>query len=127
MAVYDYAERIDTPGFGFMDTPGYDPISMTGLVSGGCNVGVFTTGRGACMAANRLPVSKWPRTRRSTIGWRGYGSQCRHDYGRDGNDSGSGDATFEKIISVANGEKTKSELNGIGDEEFQPWFPGPQY
>ena len=34
---------------------------------------------------------------------------------------------FKKIISVANGEKTKSELNGIGDEEFQPWFPGPQY
>jgi len=28
---------------------------------------------------------------------------------------------------VASGEKTKSELNGIGDEEFQPWFPGPQF
>ena len=34
---------------------------------------------------------------------------------------------FEKIIAVASGEKTKSELNGVGDEEFQPWFPGAQY
>jgi altronate hydrolase len=34
---------------------------------------------------------------------------------------------FEKILAVASGEKTKSELNGIGDEEFQPWFPGPQF
>ena len=34
---------------------------------------------------------------------------------------------FEKIIAVASGEKTKSELNGIGDDEFQPWFPGAQY
>jgi altronate hydrolase len=34
---------------------------------------------------------------------------------------------FEKIIAVASGEKTKSELNGIGDDEFQPWFPGAQF
>src|SRR6185436_19074109 len=46
-ADYDYAEPIMTPGFGFMDTPGYDPVSMTGLVTGGCNIGVFTTGRGS--------------------------------------------------------------------------------
>ena len=45
-AVYDYAEPIEAKGLCFMDTPGNDPVSMTGLVSGGCNVGVFTTGRG---------------------------------------------------------------------------------
>src|SRR5205823_6240855 len=43
-AVYEYAEQINTPGFCFMDTPGFDPVSMTGLVTGGCNIGVFTTG-----------------------------------------------------------------------------------
>ena len=32
-----------------------------------------------------------------------------------------------KIIAVAGGEKTKSELAGIGDEEFAPWFIGPQF
>ena len=30
-----------------MDTPGYDPVSMTGIVAGGANVLVFTTGRGS--------------------------------------------------------------------------------
>ena len=31
MGVYDYAERITTPGFLFMNTPGYDPPSLAGL------------------------------------------------------------------------------------------------
>ena len=34
---------------------------------------------------------------------------------------------FEKIIAVASGEKTKSELAGIGDEEFAPWLLGAQF
>jgi altronate hydrolase len=32
---------------------------------------------------------------------------------------------FEKILAVASGEKTKSELHGYGDEEFVPWQIGP--
>src|SRR5262249_52886526 len=46
-AVYEYAEPIDTAGFVFMDTPGYDPVAVTGQVAGGCNVICFTTGRGS--------------------------------------------------------------------------------
>ena len=38
MDVFDYAETITTRGFVFMDTPGHDPVSITGLVAGGCNV-----------------------------------------------------------------------------------------
>jgi altronate hydrolase len=34
---------------------------------------------------------------------------------------------FEKIIAVAGGEKTKSELAGLGDEEFAPWQLGPTF
>jgi altronate hydrolase len=34
---------------------------------------------------------------------------------------------FEKILAVAGGEKTKSELAGIGDEEFAPWMLGPTF
>src|SRR5690606_4834357 len=37
VAVYEYAEPVVARGFCFMDTPGYDPVSMTGLVAGGCN------------------------------------------------------------------------------------------
>jgi altronate hydrolase len=36
-----------------------------------------------------------------------------------------GHRILEKIISVASGEKSKSELAGIGDEEFAPWHLGP--
>jgi altronate hydrolase len=38
-----------------------------------------------------------------------------------------GQLIFEKIISVASGEKTKSESAGIGDEEFAPWQLGPTF
>jgi altronate hydrolase len=36
-----------------------------------------------------------------------------------------GQEIFEKVLSVASGEKTKSELNGVGEEEFAPWSIGP--
>ena len=32
---------------------------------------------------------------------------------------------FEKMLAVASGEKTKSELAGVGEEEFAPWSIGP--
>src|SRR5690242_9777253 len=57
-AVYNYAEQVTTPGFCFMDTPGFDPVSMTGLVAGGCNVGVFTTGRGSVYGCKPAPCIK---------------------------------------------------------------------
>ena len=128
MAVYDYAERIDTPGFGFMDTPGYDPVSMTGLVSGGCNVGVFTTGRGSVYGCKPAPCIK-VATNTALYNWMEEDMDLNAGTIMDGTETIQevGMRLFDKIISVANGEKTKSELNGIGDEEFQPWFPGPQY
>ncbi len=46
-AVYKYAEQVDSKGFVFMDTPGYDPVSATGQVAGGANILAFTTGRGS--------------------------------------------------------------------------------
>ncbi len=32
---------------------------------------------------------------------------------------------FEEIIAVASGQRTKSELSGVGEEEFAPWIIGP--
>src|SRR5207245_1991654 len=57
-AVYHYAEPITASGFCYMDTPGYDPVSMTGLVCGGCNIGVFTTGRGRVYGCKPTPCIK---------------------------------------------------------------------
>ena len=128
MAVYEYAEMIDTPGFCFMDTPGYDPVSMTGLVAGGCNVGVFTTGRGSVYGCKPAPCIK-VATNTALYNWMEEDMDLNAGTIIDGTETIQevGSRIFEKIIAVANGEKTKSELNGIGDEEFQPWFPGPQF
>ena len=38
-----------------------------------------------------------------------------------------GHRLLDKIVSVASGERTQSELNGMGDEEFAPWQLGPTF
>ena len=125
-AVYEYAEPITTPGFCFMDTPGFDPVSMTGLVTGGCNVGVFTTGRGSVYGCKPAPCIK---VATNTPLFRHMEEDMDINAGTilDGTETVEqvGLRIFEKIISVASGEKTKSELLGIGDEEFAPWTIGP--
>jgi altronate hydrolase len=125
-AVYEYAEPVVTPGFGFMDTPGYDPVSMTGLVAGGCNVGVFTTGRGSVYGCKPAPCIK-VATNTPLFHWMEEDMDINAGTILDGTEKVEqvGMRIFEKIIAVASGEKTKSELAGIGDEEFAPWQIGP--
>ncbi len=127
-AVYQYAEPITTPGFCFMDTPGYDPVSMTGLVAGGCNVGVFTTGRGSVYGCKPAPCLK---VATNTALFRHMEEDMDINAGTilDGTETVEevGRRIFEKIIAVASGERTKSELAGLGDEEFAPWQLGPTF
>jgi len=127
-AVYDYAEPITTPGFCFMDTPGYDPVSMTGLICGGCNIGVFTTGRGSVYGCKPAPCIK---VATNTLLFNHMNEDMDINAGTilDGAETVEqvGLRIFEKIIAVANGEKTKSEVAGIGDEEFAPWMLGPTF
>ena len=124
-AVYDYAEKITEKGFCIMDTPGYDPVSVTGLVAGGCNVIVFTTGRGSCFGCKPSPSIK---VATNTPMYERMIDDMDINAGRilDGASLEEvGEEIFEKIIAVASGEKTKSEAQGIGDEEFAPWSIGP--
>lgn len=123
--VYEYAEPITAKGFVVMDTPGFDPPSVTGLVAGGCNVLVFTTGRGSCFGCKPTPSIKVAS------------NTPMYERMRDDMDVNAGEILqgrpveevggeiFDKILSVASGEKTKSELHGYGDEEFVPWQIGP--
>jgi len=124
-AVYGYAEPISDRGLVFMDTPGFDPPSITGMVAGGANVVVFTTGRGSCFGCKPTPsikiASNTPMYERlsgdmdinaGTI----LEGRSVADVGRE---------IFEEVLAVASGKKTKSEQHGIGDEEFVPWTVGP--
>lgn len=127
-AVYRYAEAIRVPGFGFMDTPGYDPVSMTGLVAGGCNVAVFTTGRGSVYGCKPTPSLK---VATNTPLFEGMGEDMDLNAGTilDGTETVEqvGIRMFERILAMASGERTKSEVAGLGDEEFAPWILGPVF
>ena len=58
MDVYQYAEPVTSKGLVVMDTPGFDPMSLTGMVAGGANIIVFTTGRGSCYGCKPVPSIK---------------------------------------------------------------------
>ena len=124
-AVYHYAEPIDTPGLGFMDTPGYDPVSVTGLVAGGANVVVFTTGRGSVLGCKPSPSIK---VATNTAMYLRMHEDMDLNAGRivDGVSSLAevGQEIFDLILAVASGRETVSEEMDLGQDEFQPWILG---
>ena len=124
-AVYEYAERIDTPGLGFMDTPGYDPVSVTGLIAGGATVVCFTTGRGSVLGAKPTPSIKLAT---NTELYRRQHEDIDLNCGRivDGTASLEevGQEIFDLILRVASGEQTVSEDLDLGADEFVPWQLG---
>ena len=125
-AVYQYAEAIQSRGLCFMDTPGNDPVSMTGLVAGGCNLGVFTTGRGSVFGCKPAPCIK-VATHTPLYEWMEDDMDLNAGTIIDGRETVQevGKRLFDQILRVASGESTKSESQGMGDEEFAPWVLGP--
>src|SRR5690606_19068020 len=103
------AEPVRSRGFVFMDTPGYDPVSVTGQVAGGANLICFTTGRGSVFGGVPAPSVKLSTT---------TGLFERMSEDMDINCGGITDGTetieacgsriFEAILRVASGEKTRS-------------------
>lgn len=123
--VVPYAARVDTPGLVFMDTPGYDPTCTTGLVAGGANVLVFTTGRGSVLGLRPTPCIK-VATNTTMF------ERMRDDMDMDAGTILEGEPVeavgrrlFDLILDVASGRPTKSEAAGIGEDEFDPWHIGP--
>ena len=120
----DYAARIRTPGFVFMNTPGYDPVSLTGLAAGGVNLIAFTTGRGSAIGFPTIPVVKIASNSNT------YG-RMRDNMDINAGRIADGDATvaeigheiFDFVLRVASGAHTCSER--LGHQEFVPWRIGP--
>jgi len=125
MDVVEYGERIGTKGFVYMDTPGYDPVSVTGLVAGGINVLCFTTGRGSAFGCKPVPSIKLATN--SDL-YRRMEDDMDIDCGAilEGRSMEQvGRQIFDEILAVASGKRTKSELAGMGEAEFAPWMRGP--
>ena len=123
--VYEYAEPVTTPGFAFMDSPGYDPASVTGQIASGSNVVVFTTGRGSAFGSKPAPTIK-VATNGELYAKMTEDMDVNAGPILSGEKSVAqvGDEIYEMILAVASGQKSKSEAQGLGDHEFVPWQIG---
>ena len=122
--VYEYAEPVTTRGFTFMDSPGYDPVAVTGQVAGGSNLVLFTTGRGS--AFGFLPAPSIKLASNSAL-YQHMEEDMDFDAGRILDGLAMEDAAqelLEMMILVASGTLSKSEAQGVGEAEFNPWNLG---
>jgi altronate hydrolase len=124
-SVLEYAEPATTPGLAIMDTPGYDATSLTGIVAGGANVCVFTTGRGSVYGCKPSPCLKIAT---NSILYERMTDDMDINAGRileGASLEEIGREIFDELLAVASGKPTKSEAQGLGEEEFSPWIIGP--
>lgn len=123
--VYEYAEPVTKKGFVFMDTPGYDPMAVTGQIAGGANIVCFTTGRGSALGSAPAPTIKIASN--NTL-WNRQLEDMDFNAGDviDGNESiqEAGERLYSMILDIASGKQSKSEALGYGALEFVPWQMG---
>jgi altronate hydrolase len=124
VAVYDYAEPVIARGLAFMDSPGYDPVSVTGQVAGGCNLVLFTTGRGSVFGFKPSPSIKIASN--SALYERMTGDMDLNARRvLDGMPLASVAAELlDLVVAVASGQRSRSEAQGVGEAEFSPWHLG---
>ncbi|MFN7734060.1 MAG: UxaA family hydrolase [Pirellula sp.] len=123
--VVEYGEIVQKKGLVIMDAPGFDPVCVTGMVAGGANVVVFTTGRGSCFGCKPVPSIK---VATNTPLFERMNDDMDLNMGTVLEDESlpqAGARLLDAILETASGKKTKSECLGYGDDEFTPWSIGP--
>src|SRR5262249_25086103 len=123
--VVGYAEPVHAKGFVVMDTPGYDPVSMTGIVAGGPRARGLPPRRGSVFGCKPAPSIK---VATNTPMYRHMIDDMDVNAGviLEGTPVEEvGRQIFEEVLAVASGKMTKSEQSGVGEEEFAPWSIGP--
>ncbi len=123
--VVDYAVAPTRGGLVFMDTPGYDPVSATGMVAGGATVIAFTTGRGSVFGSRPVPTVKLASN--SAMATR-MAEDIDVDCGPVATGgvpvAEMGERVLDAILAVASGRPSASEALGLGGEEMVPWQLG---
>jgi len=123
--VYRFAEPITERGFVFMDSPGYDPTSVTGQIASGANLIAFTTGRGSVSGYKPTPCIKLAtNTEMYDRMSEDMDINCGDIITEGVTLEQKGREIFELFLRVASGEETKSEELGFGGAEFVPWAMG---
>ena len=123
--VYQFGQIIDKKGFVFMDSPGYDPCSVTGQIASGATLIAFTTGRGSVSGYIPSPCIKLSTNMAMY-------ENMHEDMDINCGDIADGNVTiedkgheiFEMFLRVASGTESKSEALGFGNAEFVPWQIG---
>ncbi len=115
--VLDYAQIPSEKGLHFMDTPGQDIESITGMIAGGAQVVIFTTGRGTPTGSPIAPVIKITGNKTT---YENMQDNIEFDASPviDGRESitQAGERLFQELVEVVNGKRTKAEA--LGHREF---------
>jgi altronate hydrolase len=123
--VIGFAEPAQGPGLVFMDTPGFDPVSVTGLIAGGVHLIAFTTGRGSVVGSVPAPTLKLAT---NSVMYNRMQPDMDIDCGQvleAGLSIGQmGEQIFDLVLEAASGKRTRSELARQGQWEFHPWYIG---
>jgi altronate hydrolase len=108
-----------------MDSPGYDPVAVTGQIASGANLICFTTGRGSMFGSKPAPTIKLAsNTAMYTRLEEDMDINCGLVLDGEASIEQMGQMIFDDILRAASGKRTKSELLGLGDNEFIPWHLG---
>ncbi|HKL13413.1 MAG TPA: UxaA family hydrolase [Halanaerobiales bacterium] len=112
-----FAEKLKVKGLNFMDTPGQDGESTTGLVAGGAQIILFTTGRGTPTGFPIAPVLKITGNNDT---YEKMELNIDINAGRivlgETDIDNMGKYILDNVIEVASGKKTKAEI--LGHEEL---------
>ncbi|SFF63689.1 altronate dehydratase large subunit [Planifilum fulgidum] len=122
----EYAQRPTKKGLVWMDTPGHDIEQLTGMVAGGAQLVLFTSGRGTPTGSPIAPVIKIASNTRM---FETMQENMDLNAGTviDGTESveSVGKRIFEEILQVCSGKLTKSEI--LRQHDFGIWRIGPTF
>lgn len=116
--IVEYAESPSRKGLIFMDTPGYDLLSVTAKVAGGCQLIAFTTGRGNPIGNPIAPVLKITANMETFVHMNDNMDMDLSPVLRgEMTIEAMGRQVFDEIVRIVSGKKTKAEIHGFGFSE----------
>ena len=112
--VLGYGDRLQVKGLNLLSAPGNDLVAATALASAGCQIVLFTTGRGTPFGTfiPTMKISTNSDLYNRKPNWIDYNAGQLVD----GVDMKTVlDGFIDKIIAIANGEKSRNEINGYSE------------